>query len=258
MSKALDQFFGRLREAQHRLLLFDYDGTLAPFREKRDEAVPYPGVEERLDSLIASSTTTVVIISGRAIRDLKPLLKLKEYPEMWGSHGWEHLDKDGTYSLREVDAGSLRKLAEARKHIEDNNLAEYLEEKPVSLAIHYRGANRDKVLEIRQIMSHYYMELLADSQLTCAEFDGGLELKLPGFTKGDVVGGIMNRFRDVPVTAYLGDDLTDEDAFRALPESGLGVLVRNKIRPSAADVWIQPPHEMLAFLDRWLALDKSR
>ena len=105
---------------------------------------------------------------------------------------------------------------------------------------------------------HHWKGLLAESQLTSAEFDGGLELKLPSFTKGDVVGEIIKRYPELPVTAYLGDDMTDEDAFRALPKSGLGVLVRSKKRPSEADIWIQPPDEMLAFLDRWLNLDTSR
>ncbi|MBN2225950.1 MAG: trehalose-phosphatase [candidate division Zixibacteria bacterium] len=258
MSKVLDRFFAGLQTAQYGLLLLDYDGTLAPFREKRDEAIPYPGVENRLDELIASKTTTVVIISGRAIRDLKPLLHLKTYPEIWGSHGWEHCDKDGVYTLRRADPESLRKLAEAKKYIEDSNLTRYLEEKPVSLAIHYRGVDPDKTLEIKHKISHHWEELLAGSQLTCAEFDGGLELKLPRFTKGDVVKGILERYPKPPVTAYLGDDLTDEDAFRALPESGVGVLVRTEQRPSAAKAWIQPPDAMLAFLDRWLKIDSSR
>jgi len=52
--------------------------------------------------------------------------------------------------------------------------------------------------------------------------------------------------------AYLGDDLTDEDAFRALAGRGLRALVRAELRPSEADVWIRPPGELLAFLDRWL------
>jgi trehalose 6-phosphate synthase/trehalose 6-phosphate phosphatase len=53
------------------------------------------------------------------------------------------------------------------------------------------------------------------------------------------------------VCAYLGDDLDDERAFKAMPDSGLSVLVRGQFRPTAADLWIQPPQEVRDFLVRW-------
>jgi len=52
--------------------------------------------------------------------------------------------------------------------------------------------------------------------------------------------------------AYLGDDLTDEDAFYAIKGKGFSVLVRREWRPTIADVWIIPPEELLSFFDRWI------
>jgi trehalose-6-phosphatase len=57
---------------------------------------------------------------------------------------------------------------------------------------------------------------------------------------------------DSPV-AYLGDDITDEDAFQLVKAQGLAVLVRPEFRETAADLWIKPPQELLAFLERWRA-----
>ena len=54
------------------------------------------------------------------------------------------------------------------------------------------------------------------------------------------------------VAAYLGDDLTDEDAFKAIKGKGIGVLVREEPRKTAADIWIKPPDELLSFLSNWL------
>jgi trehalose-6-phosphatase len=51
--------------------------------------------------------------------------------------------------------------------------------------------------------------------------------------------------------AYLGDDLTDEDAFRALKGKGLSVLVRKESRTTEADCWLKPPDELLDFLKKW-------
>ncbi len=54
------------------------------------------------------------------------------------------------------------------------------------------------------------------------------------------------------VFAYLGDDRTDEDAFCALQGRGLNVLVRRERRPTAADLWLEPPEDLLWFLRHWL------
>jgi len=51
--------------------------------------------------------------------------------------------------------------------------------------------------------------------------------------------------------AYLGDDTTDEDAFKAIRGRGIGVLVRPQFHATAADFWLKPPEELLEFLERW-------
>jgi len=241
-----------------RLLLLDYDGTLAPFREERDLAYPYDGIEDRLNMLTASKATRVIIVSGRAINDIKPLLKLDKHPEIWGSHGWEHLDKDGLYSLVAGKEANLEQLEKFAKHLKGSGFEEHLEHKPVSVAVHFRGVNQDKVVAIKDSVSHYMNKISGEPELILSEFDGGLELKIPGLNKGSVVRGVLEKHSQNAAVAYLGDDLTDEDAFRALPDdkpSVLSILVRLKPRPTAADTWIKPPEEVLEFLDRWIEIE---
>jgi trehalose-6-phosphatase len=84
------------------------------------------------------------------------------------------------------------------------------------------------------------------------EFDGGLEIRVAGPGKGDAVRVILKEAGPGAAVAYLGDDQTDEDAFRALKGNGLTALVRPQSRPTGADVWLQPPHELLQFLQEWL------
>src|SRR5690554_431273 len=84
-----DRFFSHLHQADRRVLFLDYDGTLAPFRVQRNEAVPYPGVRRALALLQRGEHTRLVIVSGRACADVLLLLGLDDIPEVWGSHGWE-------------------------------------------------------------------------------------------------------------------------------------------------------------------------
>jgi trehalose-phosphatase len=74
------------------VLLLDYDGTLAPFRVERDEAVPYAGVREAVRELLGAAHTRVVVVSGRTVTNLRPLLGVEPPPELWGTHGWERME----------------------------------------------------------------------------------------------------------------------------------------------------------------------
>lgn len=255
MNKIIEEFFQRLDAAKSRLLMLDYDGTLSPFRTERDKAYPYAGVEQRLNILIAAKNTRVVIISGRALDDLKPLLRLDVYPELWGSHGFERLDVNGGYLPGKLTEEQKKGLKIAQNHIIDNDLEEYMEVKPVSVAIHYRGMNSEKALEIEHKIVHNWNRLKHDFSLTWSRFNGGLELKTKGVNKGDAIREIFQDCSENTVAAYLGDDLTDEDAFRALPETALGILVSAEDRPTAASARITPPAELLNFLDGWIKIE---
>ncbi len=70
--------------------------------------------------------------------------------------------------------------------------------------------------------------------------------------KGDAVRTILDEVPANASVAYLGDDVTDEDAFQALHGRGLTVLVRRDWRPGAAQVWLRPPAQLREFLTNWL------
>lgn len=247
----LENFFERLGHARDRVLLLDYDGTLAPFHVDRDAAVPYPGVREALRNIMETNTR-LVLISGRWIKDLIPLLALKHVPEIWGSHGWERVMPDGHYHIAQPDARALEGLAEADTWSEEIiALGGRIEQKPACLAIHWRGLDPKSVEQIRAKVIENWTLVARQTGLKVYTFDGGLELRVPGRNKGYAVGTILRETGNDPAVAYLGDDFTDEDAFRALKGKGLCVLVRADLRPTLADLWLRPPDELLEFLRRW-------
>jgi len=253
----LDKFLKKLAKSSEKALLLDYDGTIAPFHVDHSKAYPYPGVQVMLDNIMQDSDTRLVIITGRWIKDLTPLLRLHGRPEIWGSHGIERLKTDGSYEISPMDEDALDGLVRADEWVEQAGLSERSEEKPGCLAIHWRGLDDEKMEGIRKRVEPKWSLIAEGAGLSLKEFDGGLELRVPARDKGDAVKTIIEEMGRDAVIAYLGDDFTDEDAFRVMKGHGLGVLVRETLRPTAADVWIKPPDELLNFLSLWL-LERQR
>jgi trehalose 6-phosphate phosphatase len=250
----VSEFFDRLHQSKKKALFLDYDGTLAPFKTNLGEALPYPGVRELISRIMKRSDTRLVIVTGRWTRDLIPLLGLRNLPEIWGSHGLERLRTDGAYEISPMEEKAVQGLATADEWMEQKDLLHRCEKKPGCLALHWRGLPEGSVLELKNAVLPRWRHLAEASGLDLIEFDGGIELRVPARNKGDAVKSVLDEIpQGVLSAAYLGDDTTDEDAFCAMKGKGIGVLVRKEFRPTAADLWIRPPRELLEFLSRWLA-----
>jgi trehalose 6-phosphate phosphatase len=248
----LREFFRDVARSRESALLLDYDGTLAPFELDRLKAVPYPAVTGLLQDIMDTESTRVVIITGRRAQELGPLLQLSPAPEVWGTHGLERLGSDGEYQLAEMDHESLEALDQADYWVDNLGLHDLIEHKPGSLALHWRGLPDQEVADIRDRVLMGWLPIAENSYLTLQHFDGGVEIRIAERNKGDAVRAILAELDvDAPV-AYLGDDDTDEDAFCALQDRGLRVLVRPHWRETAADLWLRPPAQLLAFLSDWL------
>ena len=245
-------FMAKVAEAKHRLLMLDYDGTLAPFHVQPECAVPYPEVRAMLADIVDAGGTRVVIVSGRPVDEVPPLLALNEPPEIWGSHGWERLRADGTRVVQEPQAEVRSALAQAERAIREvMPPGARLEHKLASLALHWRGLAQDVADSMREQASAAWQPIARDSAVELLPFDGGLELRAQSCNKQYAVKTVLSEMPEGSAVAYLGDDTTDEDAFRAIKARGIGVLVRPEFRPTQADVWLRPPDELLTFMRHW-------
>lgn len=250
----LDDFIASARDARSRVLMLDYDGTLAPFCIKPDEALPYAGVLPLLDAIQEAGHTRLVVVSGRWAKDLVPLLGLKRMPEIWGSHGWERLDEHGDYSVAPINDKALEALVMADEWVPQvEKIGARCERKPAGVAFHWRGLGNKQISKIRNALSENWNEI-DQTNLRWHDFDGGIELRPIGWDKGKVVKTLIAETSTDAVFAYLGDDLTDESAFKAMNDRGVAVLVRPKLRPTTADLWLKPPEEVKEFLTLWHAV----
>jgi trehalose-phosphatase len=198
------------------------------------------------------------VVSGRHAHEVAPLLRLRQPVEIWGCHGWERLLPNGSCeSPRIPDAAraglyaAASQAAAAVAGMKSDGQHARIERKTTSVAVHWRGLAPQVADQVRLAIAQAWAQLEREPWFGICDFDGGIELRLSGRTKGDAVTTALAESGPGTVAAYLGDDLTDEDAFRAIAGKGLGVLVRSERRPSAAAAWIRPPQGMIDFLGRW-------
>lgn len=248
----IEEFLESVARAQRSVLLLDYDGTLAPFSVDRQRAVPYPGLRDLLQHIVDVGRTRLVIITGRDAHEIDPFLRLRPAPEIWGSHGLQRLLPNGTCQMPQIPPDVAEVLEDARGWLEYQGLHDLAERKPGSIAVHWRALEQTRAEELRGRIIVGWFPIAERAHLKLLEFDGGVEMRMPDLDKGDAVRTVLKETpADVPI-AYLGDDITDERAFRALGSRGLSILVRGVFRRTAAQAWLKPPEELRDFLTRWL------
>lgn len=254
----LHDFLARVASARERVLMLDYDGTLAPFHVWPECALPYPGVPDALADLMSGGGTRVVIVSGRRATELVPLLGLAQPPEIWGCHGWERLLPDGALhaqALSEGERSALETAAEAVQPLARRGTR--IERKTASIALHWRGMSSPEITRLADEARAVWGPLVEHGSMELLAFDGGIELRARGCNKQHAAKSILSETGTDSVVAYLGDDVTDEDAFAAMKMRGIGVLVRPEYRNTRADIWLRPPEELLAFLGHWRGKRKN-
>jgi trehalose-phosphatase len=244
------EFIRTVAQSSQSALLLDYDGTLAPFSVDRQCAVPYPGIIHVLQEIVDTGRTRLVIVTGRDAHDIDPLLDIRPFPEVWGSHGLQRLRPDGTVEMPELDPKALQALEDAERWLSYQGLHHMAEPKPGSVAVHWRALDENSAIQLRGRILLGWFPIAERGSLTVLEFDGGLELRVPDKDKSDAVRTILQEIGPGVPAAYLGDDVTDELAFRAM-QRGLTVLVRGEPRKTAARAWLRPPEELLQFLGQW-------
>jgi trehalose 6-phosphate phosphatase len=234
----LDAALATLAGRRPLLVASDYDGVLARLRDEPSAAVPEPGVASALDRLAGADGVTVALVSGRGVADLRATSGLRG-PYRWvGSHGAE-FDGPLTGELADRRDALAARLEPVVSCIEGARL----EVKPASVAVHVRQV-RDRDLATRLLAD---ARALADSSLTMKPGKDVLELAVTDADKGTALRRLRGELGTVGAI-YLGDDVTDEDGFRALRPDGVTVKIGEG--PTDARYRVPDPAAAVAALDR--------
>lgn len=245
----MSDFRQALAAAQQPALFLDFDGTLVPIRMRPTLARLSPARRVFLRRLAASYPTAIV--SGRPLGELEGLIGVPG-PALVGNHGLEIRTSAGTW-VHAAAARGRRRLEQALGRITPGLRAiprAFIEDKGLTASLHFRLSPRGAEARVRR---------LADESL--AGLEPWLELRpgkkvieirpRVGWDKGAAVRRLLAGLRPGTTPVYIGDDRTDEDAFRAL--AGIGLTARVGGRgPTAAG------YRLAGVEDVWTALKGLR
>ncbi|MCI0618627.1 trehalose-phosphatase, partial [bacterium] len=242
-SEIRKQFFN----AERRLILLDYDGTLVPFSEKPELAIPGKRVKRILRSLASADKTDVVLVSGRP----------KNFMDKWFSdlllniiaeHGvWGRKIHENWQLLSQFDSSWKTEVNFMLSEYVLKLPGSFVEEKNYAIVFHYRSADPDLASIILPELKTTLDSVIDHSLVEILEGNKILEILCSNSRKGN---GISNFLKDNywPVILAFGDDRTDENMFGELPKHSVSVKV-GPSENSTAKYQIKNPEAVLDFLE---------
>jgi trehalose 6-phosphate phosphatase len=241
----------RIQEADNLFLFLDYDGTLTPIVSRPELALCPSEVRRHLERLRDLPGVSLAIISGRSLEDVWEKVGVSGITYV-GNHGLEIENPVGRHKeiLSPVRKRELKRITQDLQ----NSLKEIpgilFEEKGPILSVHYRNVPQKLFAQVRLVVEEKLRQRSDHWKITSGKMVLEIRPKVD-FHKGEAVKEILKTFPSpglLPI--YLGDDQTDEDAFRLLNEQGITVYIGPGGFPSEAEFFLQNPDEVQEFLSR--------
>jgi trehalose-phosphatase len=233
------------------MIFLDYDGTLTSIVKHPQDAILSEQMRETLRRL--ARQTAVAVVSGRDLEDIRRMVGLEEIYYA-GSHGFDIAGPAGEQLTFQKGLEFLPILEQAGQELGKQLTGltgVWLERKKFALALHFREADEGVAGLLPAIVDAV---LAGQPGLRKSGGKKIIELRPAiNWDKGRAIVWLLNRLgldRPEVLPLYLGDDLTDEDAFRELQVNGLGILVRDETRPTAARYALDDTGQVRDFLER--------
>jgi trehalose 6-phosphate phosphatase len=250
-----DTIAARLRRSPHRLFLFDFDGTLARIVSHPSHTRLHSGVRKMLHRLSGRPGVTVGIISGRSLIEIRTFVGLPDLLYA-GNHGLELWD--GRHVWTHAAAGKKRSLMRRATAVLSRHIhfipGAWVENKGLSLSVHFRQAKPSRIGYLKEKVRETLAAAPFRSHFEIQEGKKVLDVRpRVGWDKGSVVKRFAEHLPRRTVLLYVGDDTTDEDAFRVVRRGGIAIRV-GESRSSAAIYYLKGQTEIKKLLGALIKL----
>ena len=252
----LDKLKRSLKD-KYLFLFLDCDGTLTPIVDIPDKAIISGETKRLLYSLSQKKNCRIAIISGRGLADIKKKVGLKNIIYS-GNHGFQIEGPKIKYEMA-VPLGYKKILERIKIQLKEKLSGikgVFVEDKKLSLALHFRLADRQQVTIVKTVFHESVILYLVRNKIKIRPGKKILEVIPPvHWDKGKIVLWLLARQEALSrsekiIPIYIGDDTTDEDAFKALKNRGLTVFVGH-VDSSQAKYYvknIKEVHELLKYI----------
>ena len=240
----------KIRQAKNLFLLLDYDGTLTPIVSAPDLAFCPPEVKIVLEKLRDSPNILLAIISGRSLEDIRGKVGVPGIIYI-GNHGLDIQNPAGVHKkkLSPPREKELRKIIESLRESFREIPGILFEEKGPILAIHYRNVAQKYFGWIHKVLKETLEKWKGRWKIAHGKMVFEIRPRVD-FNKGKAVREILRPSSRNTLPIYIGDDQTDEDAFREVKGRGITVFVGPGWLTSEAEYYLQNPPEVQEFLRR--------
>ncbi|MFH0732190.1 MAG: trehalose-phosphatase [Candidatus Omnitrophota bacterium] len=239
-------------------IFLDFDGTLAPIASTPDKAVLSESVKKLLKRMSENPRIRLAFISGRQLEDIKAKVGIKNAIYA-GNHG---LQIEGPkIKFEPLVSSRYRMVVERIKNELEQKVSgiqgAFVEDKGLTLSLHYRLADKKDVPVLKKIFQETVILYLARNKIKVKTGKMVLEVRPPlSWDKGRVVLWLLARSLFASkgkgiLPIYIGDDITDEDAFLAIKNKGLAIFI-GEPKKSYAQYYLKNHNEVRDFLERIL------
>lgn len=216
--------FEKYENAQKRLFLLDYDGTLVGFKPLPEQAYPDEALYHLLDQLAADPRNSLVLISGRMHQHLDTWFGNRPY-SLIAEHGiWQRLEGQDWEVRHGLSDQWRQDVLDLMKSFADRTPGARIEEKSHSIAWHYRKVQTDLGLIRSSEVVEALRDYAADFGLQVLEGNKVIEVRHAGINKGTAALELLDK-TDYDLIFAVGDDRTDEDIFTILPPEAYSIKV---------------------------------
>ncbi|MBI3087299.1 MAG: trehalose-phosphatase [Candidatus Omnitrophica bacterium] len=245
----------RAASAAHLMLCLDYDGTLVPIAPHPAAATLDEQTRRLLRQLARARGVQVVLISGRSVRDLKRTVGIRGLGYV-GNHGLECSASGPRYvhPAAQRSRPRLQRLARNLRSALRPIRGAWVEDKGLTVSLHWRRVPPSAARRFHRVVAERLRPSVAQGEIRVTSGKHVIEIRPPvSWGKGDAIVRLLRHLparRARPLVLYVGDDRTDEDAFRTVNRlGGLTIAVGKPPRRTAARYRLKDPRDVRAWLE---------